>query len=73
MEQEKHKLPRAPPDQTGAVSGLHGPLRWRKGDSNCRSLSLDSREEAGPEVDRGGIERRSPFSQGDQRFESPSL
>ncbi len=30
-------------------------------------------EEKGPEVDPGGLERRRPFSRGDQRFESVFL
>jgi hypothetical protein len=32
--------------------------------------SVDSRGGEGAEVDQGGRERRSPFSRGDQRFES---
>src|SRR5438552_8800981 len=38
--------------------------RWSKGDSNPRSLSLDSREEEGPEADRGDLERRRLFFKG---------
>jgi hypothetical protein len=52
--------------------------RWQsESDSNPRSLSRGCRlllgEEKGPEVDQGGLERRRPFSRGDQRFESVFL
>ena len=51
--------------------------RWRKGDSNCRSLSRECRlifaEEKGLQVVIRVVKTDRPFSRGDQRFESSSL
>ena len=59
------------------ASGSQRTLCWRKGDSNCRSLSRECRlifaEEKGLQVVIRVVKTDRPFSRGDQRFESSSL